>query len=158
MLCDCLADKTQAYIPHHRHDPTAAQDQDRPWALPPSTAPGCQPQHAGKERHVHPPTLQREHLQSWTPGKGRGHTPQHNPQPHSYTEEAHKAIPAWRLAAHQADHESRHQEASAAREEPPRTRGKPWGTAPQRAPHADTPQTAEAVLALPLLAHHPNQK
>jgi hypothetical protein len=126
--------------------------------LPPSTAPGSQPQHTGKERHVHSPTLQREHLQGWTPGKGRGHTPQHDPQPYCYTEEAHEAIPAWRLAAHQADHESRHQEAGAAREEPPRTRGKPWGIAPEHAPHADTPQTAEAVLALPLLAHHPNQQ
>src|SRR5262249_3422309 len=90
VLRDYLADETQPYIPQHCCDPTAAQDHGSPFPLPPLTIQGPQPHHTGKERQVHPPTLQREHLQRWPPGTGRWHAAQCNRQPCPYTEEAHK--------------------------------------------------------------------
>jgi hypothetical protein len=80
------------------------------------------------------------------------------PSPTPIPEEAHEAIPAWWLRAPQAKHEDGHQGAGAAREEPPRMRGQQRGTSPERTPHAEAHQAEEAILALVLLAHHPDQE
>src|SRR4029453_16541839 len=137
VLRDGLVDETQTDIPQHRCDPTATEEHGHPFPMPLSTIPGPQPQHTGKERQVHSATLQREQLQRRTPGKGRGHAPQHNPQSYPYPEEAHEAVPADLLTAHHTHHEHCHKEAGAAREEPPRPWRQTWGTDPERAPPAD---------------------
>ena len=116
VLRDGVADETQTDIRQHCCDPTTAEEPRRPFSVPSSTIPGPQPQHTGKDRQVHPATLQREQLQRRTPGKGRGHAPQHNPQSYPYPEEAHEAVPADLLTAHHTQHRHGQKEDGAALE------------------------------------------